>query len=297
MVFQINPIYVTKAFEFFISYMLIAFQAVVTLGVGYTLGLVVSSFIGALLSIKEFEKQLVRYGAMTSKMWGSIRSFIKHYIRWFVVALILTTTGLTITFSIYSFMTNLFWFIILTVIGLILGGVVEKTVKDAFDVVGIEDQLKKLQAESALGGIAVSSMVGAVLKWYIVLLFMGEGMMRLQLSFISDFIKDVLIYIPAAISGLVLIVVSLIVGRYASECIKSSKNPFSDLAAAAVEVMIIFFGIVISLPILKEDIDVSVLTDSFKILMAGLSLGLAIALGLGCKEYFVEQFTKSKKHG
>ena len=172
-----------------------------------------------------------------------------------------------------------------------------KTVKDAFDVVGIEDQLKKLQAESALGGIAVSSMVGAVLKWYIVLLFMGEGMMRLQLSFISDFIKDVLIYIPAAISGLVLIVVSLIVGRYASECIKSSKNPFSDLAAAAVEVMIIFFGIVISLPILKEDIDVSVLTDSFKILMAGLSLGLAIALGLGCKEYFVEQFTKSKKHG
>jgi hypothetical protein len=287
---QINPNYLMQAFDFFMKYLILAFQAIVTLGVGYAVGLIVSSFVDALLSIKELEKQFVRYGAMTSKLWGSIRSFIKHYVRWFVVALILTTTGLSITYIVYSFMANLFWFIILTTIGLIVGGVVEKIVKDALDVIGLEEQLKKHRVDGALGGVALSGVIASVFKWYIVLLFIGEGAMKLQLTFISGFIRDIVSYIPGAISGFVLIIVSLILARYTSESIRARKIVFSEFIALTVEASIIFFGIVIALPLLKEDIDVSVLTDSFKILVAGVSLGLAIAVGLGLKDSFADLF-------
>ncbi|MFH1402812.1 MAG: hypothetical protein ABIH11_00910 [Candidatus Altiarchaeota archaeon] len=282
---QIDPSYLIQAFGFFMKYVLIAFQTIITLTVGYVVGLIVSNFVEALFSLKELERQFVRYGAMTSKLWGSIRSFIKHYIRWFVVALILTTTGLSISFTIYDFMTSLFWFIVLTILGLIIGGVVEKIVKDALDVMGTEDKLKKYNVGGALGGISLASATGGLLKWYIVLLFMGEGAIKLDLNFIGSFIGSLLSYIPEAISGVILIVISLILSKYASESLRQRNVVFKEILALITEVTIVFFGIVLALPILKKDVDVSVLTDSFKILMAGFSLGLAIALGFGLRDY------------
>jgi len=69
----------------------------------------------------------------------------------------------------------------------------------------------------------------------------------------------------------------------------------TDTVAWLIQGMIIFFAVVIALPHFQIEKNVDILTDSFKIIVAGISLGLAIAMGLGLKEMFAHLGKKVEK--
>ncbi len=60
------------------------------------------------------------------------------------------------------------------------------------------------------------------------------------------------------------------------------------------ESVIVFFGAVIALPHFGVT-NISILEDSFRILMAGVSLALAIAAGLGLKDFIGKVAQKYEK--
>lgn len=266
-----------------LTYIGLAIQIIILFLIGYIVGMVVSKLLQKVLGAAELEKTLVRYGATTSNLWASITEFVSQYIKWYIVVGALNVLEISVLSYLLVFMSNLLWFIVLLVVGLMLGGIVFKVVKNGLVTVGVEAELEKHKIAHAFGGIELSSILAGIIKWYLVLLFAAQGIAKLGLPRLSMFVDGLLDYIPSAILGVLVLLVALLIAKFVGVRLMARKLAFAEILALGAEAVIIFFGIVLALPKFGV-VNVGILEDSFKILAAGLSLGLAIAIGLGLKE-------------
>ncbi len=272
---------------------------------GYALGSVVSNVIRKLLMINKLERGLVRHGAVTSELWASIVSFIAQSAKWWFVILIVVSAYQN-AFHVDSikdpivmffyFVNSLLLLAFLTIGGLLLGGVLHRITKDFLISIGLESELGKHMVADSIGGIPISDILASIIKWYTVLLFIWQGLAIFNAPFsispefnkLGMVMEGILVdYVPEAILGLLVLIVSLIIADFAGSNIRKRNVGFAEVLALGSEVIIVFFGAVLALP--KFGIhNVSILEDSFKILMIGISIGLAIALGLGLKDVVAE---------
>jgi len=218
-------------------------------------------------------------------MWADTINFLTLYAKWFIVISILTLSDIPlITSDIYPFMTQLLWFIVLVIVGLIVGGFFSKFVRDISLDFGWEDKLVKYGLVDALGDIPVTGFLAGIVKWYIVLIFMAQGVDLFQsLPVLTEFMNGLMAYIPQAILGGFIMLVALLISDYTGDRIKQKQVPFSETMALFAETVIVFLGMVIALPHFGVS-DISVLKYSFLILVAGVSLAIAIAFGFGLKD-------------
>lgn len=250
----------------------------------YLIGWIVSKVVSRILKFEKLEDIVIKYGTMGSKLWGDTINFLVFYTKWFVVVGILTLTDIPlITNGIYPFMNQLFWFIVLVILGLIIGGFVSKFIRDISMDFGWEDKLVKYGLADALGDIPITSLLTGIVKWYIVLIFIAQGVEQFELPVLEDFMNKLMMYIPQAILGSLIILFALMIADYTGDRIKQRKVSFAETLALLVEIVIVFLGLVIALPHFGV-FNVSILEDSFKIFIAGISLAIAIASGLGLKD-------------
>ncbi len=273
---------------------------------GYILGYIVSRVLRRILLIDRIQTTLVKFGATTTSMWKSIVEFSAQYSIWLVVffVLILAEKQVPIVKTFFDgFMVPLTAFIALIIIGLLIGGILGKLTKDTLITIGLEEGLKKYRIVDTLGGVPVSSILSTIVKWYAFLLFVAEATQQLLAeTILTDTMRSLLIYVPNAILGLLVLLASLVIADFAANRIRVRKLSFGELLAIGVELVIIFFGVVLALPRLFNIDDpevfqtsLEVMTQSFQILIVGMAVGLAIAIGLGLKDSISEVGETLKK--
>ncbi|MBN2014081.1 MAG: hypothetical protein JW778_02775 [Candidatus Altiarchaeota archaeon] len=278
--------------------------------IGYFVGyFVVSNLIKRLLLVEKLQVQLVRYGATTTSMWRSIVDFTAMYATWFVVFFFLALAYERIPFlgDLFSgVVIPLTKLISLIICGLLIGSFVGKLTKDSLVTIGLEDGLARYKIGDTLGGVPVSSVLATIAKWFSFLLFVTEAYRQILVgvggdSEIINALKGLLNYVPNALLGILVLVVSLIVANFASARIRQRMPSFGELFPTVIEIVIIFFGVVLALPRIFGIDDptvflasMAVMAGSFLILMVGVALGLAIAIGLGFKSYAEKAAEKLK---
>lgn len=280
-----------------------AFKLFVAFIGGYIIGYIISKVVEKVLKISELQKTLVRYGAVTTNLWASITSFIAQYVKWYTVIFVINAVFFNqMIDKLFIFLTNLLLFIVLLVIGLLIGGFLHKITKETLVAIGMEAELERHHVADSLGGIPLSSILASIVKWYVVLVFLNEGISKLGLPMLSGVMGDLLTYIPNAILGLLIILTTLIIADFTGSSLRKRNVAFSEFLALVVEIVIVFFGAVLALPKFGI-VNVSILEDSFKILMVGVAIGLAIAMGLGLKDaikrattYYEEETVEHRKH-
>lgn len=280
---------------------------------GYIVGYIVSKVIGKLLTLGKLQKALVSLGAVTTNVWESMVNFITQITKWWLVTYVVVW-WYTIAFKVvdiqqdivvlfFKFVSGLFLLFLLTILGVVIGGVLRKITKDFLVSIGLEAELEKHHVSDSIGGISISNILASIVKWYTVLLFTWQGLIVFDALFdlaphinmLGKVMGGFLIgYVPQAVLGLLVIMISLIIADFAGNNIRKRRAPFVEILGLGVEIIIVFFGAVFALP--KFGIEnVSILEDSFKILMIGLSLGLAIAIGLGLKDSVAETAIEVRK--
>ncbi|RLI87955.1 MAG: hypothetical protein DRO76_01570 [Candidatus Altiarchaeales archaeon] len=325
------PITMDQIMSTIVEYGMIGLLLIAAFIGGYILGYIASKVLRRVLMIGELQKTLVRYGAVTSKLWESIVNFIAQYVIWLIVIFVIHTvfvqpTGVSVTGeliythplidSLFKFMVNLLSLILFAIIGLLLGGVLYKIIKDTLEAMGLEAELEKHKITESLGGISLSTILAGIVKWYVVLLFLTTGVQQflstIQIGeeelFLEKFMVGLMDYVPHVVLGILVILASLILASLAADKIRYRPVNFAEPAALAVEVVVIFFGFILGIPFLfgfadKEIFSQSfgVLTESFKYIVIGISIGLVMALGLGLKDVvakagikYEEELTKNK---
>ena len=96
--------------------------------------------------------------------------------------------------------------------------------------------------------MALSSILAGIVKWYIIMLFVGQGTTKLGLEKLTLFMDNLLEYIPNAILGILVIIVALMIANFMSMRIKRRKLEFGEILSLGMEAIVIFFGIVLALP-------------------------------------------------
>jgi len=169
--------------------------------------------------------------------------------------------------------------IVVAVVGFIIGAILGKAVEKLCDRLELDKKLKEKVATDTLGQIRLSTFLGAIVKWYVFLIFLGPAVNLVQLGTLSAFLYRLVLWAPNLIVGIIIIVFGLIMGDWAYDRIKRAKKTGFKLLASVTRALILIATFAIALAQMR--IVVAIAETSFLIILAGLTIAIAIPVGMG----------------
>lgn len=129
--------------------------------------------------------------------------------------------------------------------------------------------------------------VGELLFWLLILVFITLATEILGLGIVGAWIKEIVKFLPSAASGILIVLVGFVLSSLARDLVGSAATSVGlargDLLARAVQAIILFTAIVIGLG--QVGIDIEFLTTIVGIVVATMLGGLALAFGLGARTH------------
>ncbi len=163
---------------------------------------------------------------------------------------------------------------------------------------GFDEWVARVKLKKSLFNISISRSGSLIVKYYIILVFLQEASSRAGLSFLANMFNSVLTAIPNITIGSIILVIALLFADFVRRNIKRNVIPFNEAIAEVIYGVIIFFAIVMALPKFGLT-NTSLLEDSFKYIVLGISLGISLAIGIGfgwaIKEGPAKEFFKKRR--
>lgn len=168
----------------------------------------------------------------------------------------------------------------------IAGAIITKTIRAA----KIDHALEKVGFNSRLSvvgvGANISELIGGIVKWFLVLVFLMAATNILNLIQVTDFLNQIILYIPNVIVAVLVLSIAFLVGNLVYGIVKGSTRAAgimsATLLAAISKWAIIIFGILAAL--IQLGIATSLVSTMFTGFIAAISLAIGLAFGLGGRE-------------
>ena len=195
--------------------------------------------------------------------------------------------------SMVSYLPRLAFAILVLVIGLILASFLGKLVTRIVKKLQVDKILTTTGLSSKLNefniNFTISGLLGWVIKWFIIVAVLLTISGMLELTTVSVFLTEVLLYVPNVIVAIVILTIGLIVGNFFSELVGKSISTSDFVSPASVRVLkVITKWIIVLFAIMAALTQLSIGTQLIQILFTGIvmmvSLAGGIAFGLGGKE-------------
>lgn len=213
--------------------------------------------------------------------------------------------------SVHSFMVDLGHFlpnllaaVLILVIGWLLSKLLQFVVVKGLKAIrfnlvtqqaGLDDFLKK-------GGIRKNAIevLGLLVYWLAILITLLTAFNSLELVIVSELFSRIVQFIPNVIVAVLILTIGLYFARFVADAVTTySRNvgmQDADLIGRITRYAITAFVVIVALG--QMNIADRILYPAFLILLAGFSLAVGLAFGLGGQKWAAEQlekFTKVKK--
>jgi small-conductance mechanosensitive channel len=202
--------------------------------------------------------------------------------------------------------------IVLLIIGLLIASTLENVTRKIlsylqFDKLTDRAGLNKLLKNTPLDHHATGIIAKAV-YWIVLLTFLLAISSVLGLDGVTNTLETLISYIPNIIAAVIVLIITLAVGTLLKTIVTaainstSSGSEFGGIVGTTAQIAVIAFGIVIAISQLGLNVDI--ITNNITIIVAGVTFGIALAIGWGSKNlaenflsgYFTKQnFTKGQK--
>ena len=196
---------------------------------------------------------------------------------------------------------NIIAAIIVFLIGILVAVILERAVEKIFKVLVIDKTLSKLGIEKAAkkAGVRVNSgrLVGGLVKWFIIIVFLWAAVDILNLAGVSEFLKGIALYIPNIVAAVLILIAGAIIAYFVERTVTTS------LRAASKEHYVFVSGVakwaVLIFAILAALNQLGIAPEIIQTLFMGIVVMLAIAgglaFGLGGKDLAHEILEKVKR--
>jgi len=169
-------------------------------------------------------------------------------------------------------------------IGLLFGHLVEQLLKKW----KLDAWVKNNDFSKILLNIKLSNLIGHLIKWGIFIAFLAPAAGLIKLSSLSSLISQFALWIPNLIFAIIITVVGLIFAKVIARQIDTSKNyKISKVVSEIVQVIIIV--LVLDVALRQIGVQIGFIETIILIIIGGIILALAIAIGIGfsssVKEY------------
>jgi hypothetical protein len=190
-----------------------------------------------------------------------------------------------------SFLPNFLIAVIILVIGWIVATFVAQLVRQVLrsaklDEIGDKLGLDEVSSRTGMK-LSVSGTIAWLVKWFLLIAVFLAAADILNLSEISGFLNQVLLYIPNVIAGAAILLVGTMVARFLANLVRHSVKAAglasADLLAAVTQWAVMIFTVLATLDQLK--VAEAFVTTLFTGVIAMLAIAGGLAFGLGGRDH------------
>ena len=135
----------------------------------------------------------------------------------------------------FSALPNVFVAIIIFIIGWVLAHAVSKTIKSIVALTKIDNALAKLKVDQVISRFGwrldAGKFIGELVRWFLIIAFLLVSSDIVGLSAVSQFLSDILLYIPNVVIAAVILLIAAIVSNFLQRIVVASASA-AQLAAA-----------------------------------------------------------------
>lgn len=190
--------------------------------------------------------------------------------------------------NLVGFLPNLIGCLLLILVGYIVAKIVAGVVTKALQKVGLDRHLHESDAnryvERVMPGASPSRGIARVVFWLIFVFFLTSAVAALKVPAVTNFMNQVLAYLPNVIVAIVIFVVAAVIaGAVAAGVTKlMGDTPTGKVVATVVPALVMVIAMFMILNQLR--IAEQIVTIAFAATVGALALGLALAFGLGGRD-------------
>ena len=166
----------------------------------------------------------------------------------------------------------------------ILGGIVKKV----FDIIHIDTLAEKAGLKDVISEysqkFSISLFIGRLVKWFFILAFVMAAAEILGWTRITEFLNEIIFYIPQVLIAVVILVFAVIAGNFfdilVTKSLIGSSAPVGNpqVMGDVTKWAFILFGVMAAM------LQIGIAPSLIQILFAGIVLSLALAFGLGGRD-------------
>ena len=180
--------------------------------------------------------------------------------------------------------------LIIFAIGWVLAALIEKLVESLFRALKVDTALKGAGMEDVVkrAGYSLNSgaFVGALVKWFIIVVFLMASLSMLNLDQVNAFLTQVVSYLPTVIIAVLILMVGAIVAAAMQKTVvasaRAAHSQSAELLGRVTKWSIWIFAILAAL--VQLGVAAALIQMILTALFAGLALAIGLAFGLGGKE-------------
>ncbi|MBI4231776.1 hypothetical protein HY605_00975 [Candidatus Peregrinibacteria bacterium] len=194
-------------------------------------------------------------------------------------------------YTVVNYLPNILAALIVLIVGILVASSLGKLVVKLIALSKVDALIDKAGVNKtfkAFGKIKLSTIVGWLVKWFLVLGVLIAVAEILKLDQIIDFLGQVATFIPSLLVAVVILFFGFVAGNFVAEVVirtvKGTKLHSGRFLASLSKWIIIIFALKAGLDQLKDLIDVSLINDLFRAFIYMLALAGALAFGLGGKD-------------
>jgi hypothetical protein len=203
--------------------------------------------------------------------------------------------------GVITFIPSLIGAIIVLIIGMIIASALKTLVEKILDAVKLDNLLRKIEIEKFFqrAGVSLNSgkFFGSLVYWFFAIVFILVAADILKLEGLSQFLKQVVLYVPNIILASLIMLATIVVANFLRTLVRSSvagaKLHASKFLGTAVWWATVIFGILAAL--IQLGIAPSLLNTIITGIVAMLAIAGGIAFGLGGKDYAAYLINKLKE--
>jgi small-conductance mechanosensitive channel len=192
--------------------------------------------------------------------------------------------------GVIGFLPILIVALIIFAIGWVLAALIEKLVESLFKSIKVDAALKGAGMDEVVkrAGYDLNSgaFVGALVKWFIIVVFLMASLNILGLDQVNMFLSDVVSYLPNVVIAVIILMVAAVVASAMQKIVVASAlaahSGHSELLGRITKWAIWIFAIFAAL--IQLGVAVTLVQTILTAVFAGLALAIGLAFGLGGKE-------------
>ena len=170
--------------------------------------------------------------------------------------------------------------IIILIIGYFVALGLGSLVRIILEKAGLNNYMEKHKMSSLVGHIKISNLFGEIIKWYVFIIFIQAAVDLLHLGSLSSVLTNFVLWLPNVIVAAVVIIFGVGLAHYIGIKVEEHTDmKGTKFLSRLLKIVIIFMVVVVALS--QIGVDVSIIENTFLILVGALGLGIAIALGIG----------------
>jgi len=217
-------------------------------------------------------------------------------------ATVLANTLQDLWSGIVMFVPNLIIAILIILVGWLVGALIGRVVSQVIKSLKVDEALRRAGVEDVLakGGLLLNSgnFLGALIKWFIIVVFLVAAFDVLQLTQVNDFLREVVLgYLPRVIVAVLVLLVSAVIGDVMQKIVTTSARTAEIRSARFLGVVtkwsIWIFAILVAL--VQLGIASVFIQTIFTGVVVAISLALGLSFGLGGQDAAARFIEKTKQ--